>query len=68
MILRLYRAYKTGKTIYTKLLKPFYEELKKDADKFETAEKRKRNRKKVQKRKKTNQIKKTTTNINSNQS
>lgn len=35
MILKLYRAYKTGKTIYTKLLKPFYEELKKDADEYE---------------------------------
>lgn len=31
MILRLYRAYKTGKTIYTKFLKPFYKELRKDA-------------------------------------
>ena len=35
MILRLYRAYKTGKTIYSKLLKPFYDELKKDADEYE---------------------------------
>lgn len=58
MILRLYRAYKTGKTIYTKLLKPFYEELKKDADEYEAAKKRKRNRKKVQKKKKANTVKK----------
>lgn len=35
MILRLYRAYKTGKTIYSKILKPFYQELKKDADEYE---------------------------------
>lgn len=35
MILKLYRAYKTGKTIYSKLLRPFYEELKKDADEYE---------------------------------
>ncbi len=39
MILRLYRAYKTGKTIYTKILKPFYQELKKDADEYERQQK-----------------------------
>lgn len=44
MILKLYRAYKTGKTIYTKILKPFYEELRKDA--YSTENKRTRNRKK----------------------
>ncbi len=37
MILRLYRAYKTGKTIYSKMLKPFYMELRKDA--YENTEK-----------------------------
>jgi hypothetical protein len=35
MILKLYRAYKTGRTIYSKILKPFYLELKKDADEYE---------------------------------
>lgn len=50
MILKLYRAYKTGKTIYTKLLKPFYEELKKDADEYERQQnlkKKKNNRRNV---------------------
>lgn len=31
MILRLFQAYKTGKNIYGKILKPFYLELRKDA-------------------------------------
>ena len=31
MILKLFRAYGTAKTIYTKILKPIYEELRKDA-------------------------------------
>jgi hypothetical protein len=31
MILRLYSAYKTGKKIYSKVLKPIYEELRRDA-------------------------------------
>ena len=48
MILKLYRAYKTGKTIYSKMLKPFYEELRKDA--YATEEdKRTKNRKRKKK-------------------
>ncbi|HWB63452.1 MAG TPA: hypothetical protein VG603_08080 [Chitinophagales bacterium] len=31
MIFRIYRVYKTGKTLYEKVLKPVYEELRKDA-------------------------------------
>jgi hypothetical protein len=31
MFLRLLSAYKTAKTIYSKVLKPVYEELRKDA-------------------------------------
>ena len=45
MILRLYRLYKTGKTLYTKVLKPVYEELRKDAYALDAADKRARNRK-----------------------
>jgi hypothetical protein len=45
MMLNLYRVYKTGKTIYSKLLKPIYEELRKDAfeeeDKITKPKKRK---------------------------
>lgn len=47
MILRLYSAYKTGKTIYTRILKPVYEKLKENAEAFEAAEElKKKNRKK----------------------
>jgi hypothetical protein len=44
MIIQLYRAYKTGKTIYTYVLKPIYEELRRDAyaTEDETVIKRKR--------------------------
>jgi hypothetical protein len=54
MILKLYRAYKTGKTIYTKLLRPFYEELKKDADEYERQQnlKKKKNNRRNAKHKK----------------
>lgn len=47
MILKLYRAYKIGKTIYSKILKPFYEELRKDA--YATEDKRTTNRKRKKK-------------------
>ncbi len=43
MIFKLFRAYKTGKIIYSKILKPVYEELKRDA--YSTENKRTRNRK-----------------------
>ena len=48
MILRLYSIYKTGKTVYTKLLKPIYEDLRKEAYTTET-DKRTINRKRKKK-------------------
>jgi hypothetical protein len=45
MIYRLYKLYKTGKTLYTRVLKPVYEELRKDAYANDT-DKRTLNRKK----------------------
>ena len=50
MILRIYGAYKTGKTIYSKVLKPFYEELRKDACEIE--DKRTYNRKRKSRKEK----------------
>ncbi len=44
MIFRLFKIYSTGKTIYKRVLKPIYEELRKDA--YATEDKRTRNRKK----------------------
>ncbi len=46
MILRIYRVYKVGKTIYRKMLKPFYDELRKDA--YATEDK-KRTKKRIRK-------------------
>ena len=48
MILRIYSLYKTGKTIFSKLLKPIYEDLRKDAYADET-DKRTINRKRKKK-------------------
>jgi len=42
MIFRLFKIYSTGKTIYKRVLKPIYEELRKDA--YATEDKRTRNR------------------------
>ena len=44
MIFRLFKIYSTGKTLYKRVLKPIYEELRKDA--YKTEDKRTRNRKK----------------------
>lgn len=44
MLFRLFKIYSTGKTIYKRVLKPIYEELRKDA--YATEDKRTRNRKK----------------------
>ena len=38
-MLRLFSWYGTGKTIYTRVLKPIYEELRKDAYELKTPEK-----------------------------
>jgi hypothetical protein len=42
MIFRIFKIYSTGKTIYNRVLKPIYEELRKDA--YATEDKRTRNR------------------------
>ncbi len=42
MIFRIFKIYSTGKTIYNRILKPIYEELRKDA--YATEDKRTRNR------------------------
>ena len=52
MILRLYRIYKTGKSLYIKVLKPVYLDLRKDAyesdtDKKSISSKKKKRRKNV---------------------
>jgi hypothetical protein len=45
MLLKLYRAYKTGKTLYNKVLKPAYLELRKDAYELDKKDTRAQNRK-----------------------
>lgn len=50
--LKLFRMYETGKFVYSKILKPVYLELRKDAYELEEEDKRTRNRKK----KKTNAV------------
>ncbi len=52
MIFRLFKIYSTGKTIYNRVLKPIYQELRKDA--YATEDKRTRNR--IRKKKKTNAV------------
>ena len=47
MIFRIFKIYQTGKTLYTKILKPIYEELRKDA--YATDDKRTNNRKRKKK-------------------
>ncbi len=42
MIFRIFKIYSTGKTIYKRILKPIYEELRKDA--YASDDKRTRNR------------------------
>ena len=51
MIFRLYRLYKTGKTIYNRVLKPVYLDLRKDAYQLDDKpnQKRKYTRKKNKK-------------------
>lgn len=54
MILKIFRGYKIGKTIYSKILKPIYEELRKDAYASENTELTKRKTKKNAKHQKSN--------------
>jgi len=51
MLFRLFKLYSTGKTIYSRVLKPIYEELKRDAEKLEFTERQKANRLKNKKKK-----------------
>jgi hypothetical protein len=47
MIFRIFKIYSTGKTIYNRVLKPIYEELRKDAYASDNTEKIKRKEKDV---------------------
>ena len=49
MIFRLFKIYKTGKTIYSRVLKPVYDELKKDAEKLESKEQKNDRTRKIKK-------------------
>jgi hypothetical protein len=49
MIFRLYKIYSTGKTLYNRVLKPVYLELRKDAYELDDKPKEKYTRKKSKK-------------------
>lgn len=57
--LKAYRAYETGKVIYNKILKPVYEELRKDAYALDE-EKQTNNRNRKRKPRKSNVVNKKT--------
>lgn len=46
MIFRLFKIYSTGKTIYSRVLKPVYDELKRDAEELEKKRRLKNKQKK----------------------